>query len=122
MLFDESELDSCLSLRIDRLELRSYIWFVIKLKMFSYLIFLHSVQPLDLLTVRTHSRFEMCWVNAPPYYCGYLQIKLFIWHCINFMGQRHCWAGIMSIITLQCGNYANYVGAHFWNLQVRKEF
>jgi len=23
----------------------------------------------------------------------------------------------MSIITLQCGNYANYVGAHFWNMQ-----
>jgi len=23
----------------------------------------------------------------------------------------------MSIITVQCGNYANYVGAHFWNIQ-----
>jgi hypothetical protein len=23
----------------------------------------------------------------------------------------------MAIITLQCGNYANYIGAHFWNLQ-----
>jgi hypothetical protein len=21
------------------------------------------------------------------------------------------------VITLQCGNYANYIGAHFWNLQ-----
>ena len=24
------------------------------------------------------------------------------------------------MITLQCGNYANYIGAHFWNLQVAK--
>ena len=24
----------------------------------------------------------------------------------------------MSIITVQCGNYANYVGAHYWNQQV----
>jgi len=23
----------------------------------------------------------------------------------------------MSVITVQCGNYANYVGAHFWNIQ-----
>ena len=24
----------------------------------------------------------------------------------------------MAVITVQCGNYANFVGAHFWNLQV----
>ena len=23
----------------------------------------------------------------------------------------------MEVVTLQCGNYANYVGAHFWNAQ-----
>ena len=28
-------------------------------------------------------------------------------------------AGNKAMITLQCGNYSNYIGAHFWNLQVR---
>ena len=27
-------------------------------------------------------------------------------------------AGNKAMITLQCGNYSNYIGAHFWNLQV----
>ena len=27
-------------------------------------------------------------------------------------------AGNRPMITLQCGNYANYIGTHFWNLQV----
>lgn len=26
---------------------------------------------------------------------------------------------VRETITLQIGNYANYVGAHFWNFQVR---
>ncbi len=25
--------------------------------------------------------------------------------------------GSRPVITIQCGNYANYVGAHFWNIQ-----
>jgi hypothetical protein len=29
--------------------------------------------------------------------------------------------GDRSVITLQVGNYANFVGAHFWNIQVRKK-
>ena len=27
-----------------------------------------------------------------------------------------------SLITVQLGGYANYVGAHFWNMQVRFGF
>ena len=26
-----------------------------------------------------------------------------------------------EVITLQLGNYANYVGAHFWNIQASKD-
>ena len=28
----------------------------------------------------------------------------------------------MSVISIQCGSYANYVGTHFWNLQVGVPF
>lgn len=27
-----------------------------------------------------------------------------------------------EIITLQFGNFANYVGTHYWNIQVRTEY
>ena len=40
------------------------------------------------------------------------------------MGYRGGLASEMAanrpMITLQYGNYANYIGAHFWNLQVAK--
>ena len=51
-----------------------------------------------------------------PYYSILSSWLLLVWIYISLLMFWFCRE--MSIITLQCGNYANYVGSHFWNLQV----
>lgn len=42
-------------------------------------------------------------------------------NCTPAQSLQHLDSNVMpgEIVTLQLGNYANYVGAHYWNLQVR---